>query len=160
MHVTQEELKECMRRWATGVAVVSSFDQSDIHGMTVNSFTSISIDPPLICVTLANDTRTKKMVDKSKIFGVTILSDQQADIADRFAGRIPDIENRFHEISFFQLESGVPFLTEGLGFLDCVVKYTYEMKRSTLFIAEVISTRNNSGAPLIYHNRIYRRIKD
>lgn len=160
MNVTGEELKESMRRWATGVAVVTSVDNIEKHGMTVNSFISISIEPPLICVTLANDTRTKKMVEKSHVFGVTILSDRQEEIANRFSGRIPDIENRFQELGFFTMESGVPFLVDGLGFLDCVVKYTYVMKNSTLFIGEVISTKNNSGSPLIYHNRKYHQLKE
>jgi len=160
MPVTGEELKESMRRWATGVAIVTSVDQFERHGMTVNSFISISIEPPLICVTLANDTRTKKMVEKSNIFGVTVLSDQQEEIANRFSGRISDIENRFQELKFFELESGVPFLSGGLGFLDCVVKYTYVMKNSTLFIGEVISTKNNAGSPLIYLNRKYHQIKE
>lgn len=160
MNVTGEELKESMRRWATGVAIVTSVDNMEKHGMTVNSFISISIEPPMICVTLANDTRTKKMVEKSHVFGVTILSDLQEEIANRFSGRIPDIENRFQELGFFTMESGVPFLVDGLGFLDCVVKYTYVMKNSTLFIGEVISTKNNSGSPLIYHNRKYHQLKE
>ncbi|NTW44658.1 MAG: flavin reductase [Anaerolineaceae bacterium] len=160
MPVTGEELKESMRRWATGVAVVTSVDNLGKHGMTVNSFISISIEPPLICVTLANDTRTKKMVEKSHVFGVTILSDQQEEIANRFSGRIPDIENRFQELGFFTMESGVPFLVDGLGFLDCVVKYKYAMKNSTLFVGEVISTKNNVGSPLIYHNRKYHQLKE
>lgn len=160
MNVTGEELKESMRRWATGVAIVTSVDNIEKHGMTVNSFISISIEPPLICVTLANDTRTKKMVEKSHVFGVTILSDRQEEIANRFSGRIPDIENSFQELGFFTMESGVPFLVDGLGFLDCVVKYTYVMKNSTLFIGEVISTKNNSGSPLIYHNRKYHQLKE
>jgi len=160
MYVTGEELKENMRRWATGVAIVTSVDNMEKHGMTVNSFISISIEPPLICVTLANDTRTKKMVEKSNIFGVTILSDLQEEIANRFSGHIADIEDRFQDLKFFELESGVPFISGGLGFLDCVVKYTYVMKNSTLFIGEVISTKNNSGTPLIYHNRKYHQIKE
>lgn len=160
MPVTGEELKESMRRWATGVAVVTSVDDLGKHGMTVNSFISISIEPPLICVTLANDTRTKIMIEKTNIFGVTILSDHQAEIADRFAGRIPDIENRFQGLNFFVLESGVPFLPDGLGFLDCVVKYKYAMKNSTLFVGEVISTKNNIGSPLIYNNRKYHQLKE
>jgi len=160
MYVTGEELKENMRRWATGVAIVTSVDNMEKHGMTVNSFISISIEPPMICVTLANDTRTKKMVEKTNVFGVTILSDLQEEIANRFSGRIADIEYRFQELDFFTMESGVPFISGGLGFLDCVVKYTYVMKNSTLFIGEVISTKNNSGTPLIYHNRKYHQIKE
>lgn len=160
MPVNGEELKESMRRWATGVAVVTSVDHLEKHGMTVNSFISISIEPPLICVTLANDTRTKKMIEKTNIFGVTILSDQQGEIADRFAGRISDIENRFQGLNFFMLESGVPFLSDGLGFLDCVVKYKYAMTNSTLFIGEVISTKNNTGSPLIYLNRKYHQLRN
>ncbi|MDH3943207.1 MAG: flavin reductase family protein, partial [Anaerolineae bacterium] len=84
------DLRAAMRRWATGVSIVSTKLDESIHGMTVNSFTSISIDPALITVALEKTTRTHEMIMQSRIFGVTILTGEQQDISDRFAGRLPD----------------------------------------------------------------------
>ncbi|MHB8133241.1 MAG: flavin reductase family protein [Anaerolineaceae bacterium] len=160
MSVSPEELKDSMRCWTTGVAIITSKLDREMQGMTVNSFISISIDPPLVAVTLANETRTKKLVDRSNIFGITILSADQENLSDRFSGRIPDGENRFTDIQYFYLDSGVPLITGGLAFLECNVIYKYPMKDSTLFIGEVQKTQNNFGPPLLYLNRQYRKIKD
>jgi flavin reductase (DIM6/NTAB) family NADH-FMN oxidoreductase RutF len=71
-----EQLRQAMRRWATGVSVVCSQYGETRHGMTVNSFSSISLDPPHISVTMANWTRTYRLTVQSGIFSVTILSDR------------------------------------------------------------------------------------
>jgi len=160
MAVSPDELKESMRCWTTGVAVVTSKFEQELQGMTVNSFISISIDPPFVAVTLANATRTKNLVDRSNIFGITILSVDQENISDRFSGRIPDGENRFKDLQYFQLDSGVPLITGGLAFFECDVKFKYPMKDSTLFIGEVQKAQKNVGSPLLYHNRQYRKIKE
>ncbi|OJX46091.1 MAG: hypothetical protein BGO78_04185 [Chloroflexi bacterium 44-23] len=160
MTISSEQFKESMRCWASGVAIVTSIYDDVIHGMTVNSFHSISIFPPIIGVTLANDTRTKQMIDNTNVFGVTILSDEQQEISDRFAGRIIDSGNRFEGLQIFVLSSGVPFVKNGLAFFDCIVKYRYELAFSTLFMAEVIATENQPGKPLLYLNREYRYLRD
>lgn len=160
MAISAEDLKESMRCWVTGVTIVTSkFDQI-IHGMTVNSLVSVSIEPAMISVILANNTRTKSFVDQSGIFGITILSENQMEISDRFAGRIGEMENRFQDVDTFTLSSGVPFISNGLAFLDCVVKYTYAMPFSTLYIGEVVATEHRDGNPLIYHNRQYRTLRE
>jgi len=89
MQVTAEMVRHAMRHWTTGVAVVTARLDDQIHGMTVNSFTSISLEPPLVSATLAAGTRTQSLVEQTGVFGVTILSEGQADISDRFAGRMP-----------------------------------------------------------------------
>ncbi len=160
MAISSEELRESMRCWASGVAIVSSCLMNEIHGMTVNSFHSVSISPPYVSVTLANNTRTKQMIDRSKIFGITILSDQQQEVSDRFAGRIAEDGDRFENLNIFTLSSGVPFIQKGLAFFDCVVKYNYALPLSTMIVAEVIATSNMQGSPLLYLNREYRFLQD
>ncbi|GAP12056.1 conserved protein/domain typically associated with flavoprotein oxygenases, DIM6/NTAB family [Bellilinea caldifistulae] len=156
-----EALRNAMRHWTTGVAVLTGRAGEIQHGMTVNSFNSLSLDPPLVGVTLANTTRTRNLVEQSGVFGVTILAEDQADIADRFAGRIPEDEDRMAGIETFTLVSGVPLLTSGLVCLDCRVVQRYPMKNSTLYIAEVLSVHHNRpGQPLVYHNRVYHRLCD
>ncbi len=157
--VTPEVLRHAMRQWTTGVAVVTSSFEGVQHGMTVNSFVSVSLDPPLVAVTLANDTRTRDLVERSKVFGVTILAEDQAEISDRFAGRIPDEGDRFSGMEVFSLQNGVPLLKTGLVSLECKIVHTYPMSASTLYIAEVLNVMHTrEGDPLVYHNRIYHRL--
>lgn len=161
MRVSPEVFRHAMRQWTTGVAVVTSRFGDTQHGMTVNSFTSLSLDPPLVSITLANDTRTRNLVQQAGVFGVTILAEEQGDLSDRFAGRIPDEDNRFEGIDTYTLISQSPLLASGLVCLDCIVVHSYFMSGSTLYIGQVQAVKHNQqGKPLVYHNRIYRRLWD
>lgn len=159
MKMVTEDLRRAMRHWTTGVAVVTSRWDGQSHGMTVNSLTSVSLDPPRVVVTLANATRTCRMVQQSGVFAVTILSEDQREISDRFAGRVPDGGNRFHDLQTFSLQSGAPLLEGGLAVLDCRVVHTYAMPNSTLFVGEVLEVRESpDGRPLVYLNRTYHKV--
>ena len=159
MTVPSEVLRHVMRRWTSGVCVVSTISGDFRHGMTVNSFTSISVNPALVTVTLMNTSRTYHMVVSSGIFGITVLSVDQQAIADRFAGRSGDESNRFEGIDVFTLETGAPFITGGLAHLDCQVVYSHTMPESTLFIGEVMAAqRIEDDRPLVYFNREYHRL--
>jgi len=142
-------MREAMRKWATGVTIVSSIYDGLRHGMTVSSFTSISLDPPLVLVSLAKDTRTHELVQRSNIFGITLLNQGQDEISDRFAGRITEDQDRFADLETFSLHTGAPFLSGGLSFLDCSV-----------IISQVIALLvTQDGDPLIYYDRSYRRLR-
>ena len=157
--VTPQVLRHALRQWTTGVAVATSYFRGVRHGMTVNSFISISLDPPLITVTLAHEPRTRNLVEQSGVFGITILAEDQAEIADRFAGRIPEEGDRFENLELFTLKSEVPLLMDGLVSLDCKVVHAYPMKESTLYVGEVVAVQHTrEGAPLVYHNRVYHRL--
>lgn len=154
-----EQLRQVMRHWAAGVAVVTSAYQGQRHGMTVNSFTSLSLDPAYISVTLANQTRTHRLVSQSGILGVTILHQDQKELADRFAGKVLQEIDRFEGLPTFNLVSEVPLIEGGIAHLDCRVIHQYGMENSTLFVGEVLAARScEDFTPLIYFNRTYHRL--
>jgi flavin reductase (DIM6/NTAB) family NADH-FMN oxidoreductase RutF len=95
MTLDPEQLRHAMRAWTTGVAVVTATYDGQRYGMTVNSFTSISLEPPLISVTLKQLTHTHDLLVKSNEFAVTILSSYQKELSDRFAGKMPFFQDRF-----------------------------------------------------------------
>ncbi|HEY4694068.1 MAG TPA: flavin reductase family protein [Bellilinea sp.] len=159
MQVTAEMIRHAMRRWTTGVAVVTSRFDDRRNGMTVNSFTSVALEPPLVTVTLAVGTRTQMLVEQSGVFGVTILSEAQADLSDRFAGRTPGEEDRFTGLETFELVTGVPLLTSGLVSLDCRVVQNFPTETAILYIGQVVAIQHTAeGGPLVYHNRLYHRL--
>jgi flavin reductase (DIM6/NTAB) family NADH-FMN oxidoreductase RutF len=152
-------MREAMRRWATGVAVVSSLHVGMQHGMTVSSFTSISLEPPLVLVSLSKDARTHDLVQRSGVFGVTLLNQTQQWISDRFAGRTSEDQDRFAGLETFILHTGAPFLKGGLSYLDCKVVAVQDVGDHTLFIGQVVDLLSGADdAPLIYYNRNYRRL--
>lgn len=154
-----EALRSAMRAWSAGVTVVTAVYEEHKHGMTVNSFTSISLDPALITVSLQQHTRTHELVTKSHAFGLTILSGEQAHISDLFAGRLSESQDRFTEVQTETLVTGSPLIVGGLAWMDCRVVQTYDAGMNTLFIAEVVAARGTgSGDPLIYHNRVYWKL--
>jgi flavin reductase (DIM6/NTAB) family NADH-FMN oxidoreductase RutF len=156
-----EQLRAAMRAWSAGVTVVTALYEGIQHGMTVNSFTSISLDPALITISLQGSTRTHELVSKARIFGLTILSEEQAHISDLFAGRTStDPQNRFADLQTETLVTGAPLIVGGLAWMDCRVIQTFEAGLNTLFIAEVLAARGTGeGKPLIYHNRVYWQLK-
>jgi flavin reductase (DIM6/NTAB) family NADH-FMN oxidoreductase RutF len=164
MAVSDDQLRDAMRRWATGVTVVTAAHENVYHGMTVSSFTSVSLDPPLILVSLERSTRTRQLVLDSAHFAVNVLHAGQEDISDRFAGRIPDVDDRFVGLEFHTLESGAPLLEDALAWLDCRVSAVIEMATHTIIIGHVIAVRapaldEGDGDPLLYYNRSYRQLK-
>jgi len=152
-------LRQAMRHWTTGVSVVTSRQGEHRHGMTVNSFTSISIDPPRVVVTLANRTRTYALIQKAGVFGVSILRLEMEEISNRFAGRIAEDGDRFAGLEVLTSPGGMPLLKDCLAGMECRVIHTYPMPESTLIVGEVVWVyTTNGGEPLVYHNRSYRKL--
>jgi flavin reductase (DIM6/NTAB) family NADH-FMN oxidoreductase RutF len=161
MEENKEDLRQVMRNWASGVTVVTAKNDGQCHGMTVSAFTSISLQPPLVLVSLEKTSRTHEMIQASQHFGITILSDDQKDISDRFAGRMPALDdNRFLGLAVETLSSGVPFIVGGLAYLDCHIVHTYDSGLHTLFIGEVDAQCTALALkPLLYHDQDYRSLK-
>lgn len=156
MTLDPEKLRAAMRAWSSGVTIVAAVHEGHTHGMTVNSFTSISLEPAVITISLREATRTHELVSKSRAFGLTILSAEQSKISDLFAGKITEIEDRFAGLQTETLVTGSPLIVGGLAWLDCRVIETFSVGENTLFIAEVLAARDiNDKQPLIYHNRKY-----
>ena len=148
-----------MRMWSTGVTVVTVQHNNRRHGMTVSSFTSVSLDPPLVLVSLEQITKTHRLVQQAGYFGVTILEESQQQVSDRFAGRISEYRDRFDGLETFAMVSGAPMLAQGLAWLDCQVVVTYQAGNHTVFIGEVLAVKSrDTGQPLLYYNRDYRRL--
>ncbi len=156
------DLRQVMRHWATGVTVVTSFDGQRRHGMTVSSFTSVSLTPPWVLVSIQRDSQTHQVILQSKVFGITVLSINQMAVSDCFAGR-DDCEytDRFAGLETFSLATGSPFIIGGLAFMDCRLVNTSDAGTNTLFIGEVIAVRAGSDdPPLLYYDRGYRRLSE
>lgn len=161
MTLNAEELRAAMRAWTSGVTVVTAAYEGEKHGMTVSSFTSISLEPPLIVISLHTESHTHALVSKAGAFAVTILSADQQELSERFSGRLAESGDRLEGVETETLMSGAPFLKGGLAYLDCRVTQSIPSGMNTLFIAEVIAARGyNHKQVLVYHDRKYHKLED
>jgi flavin reductase (DIM6/NTAB) family NADH-FMN oxidoreductase RutF len=159
MTLDSETLRQAMRAWTTGVAVVTAKYDDQQYGMTVNSFNSVSLEPPVISVALKQLTHTHALVLKSGVFAVTILGAEQQELSDRFAGKLPGITDRFEGVQVGRLSIDAPIIKNGLAFFNCRVMNSTPIGENTLFIAEVIdASGEGEGEPLVYHNRLFWRL--
>jgi flavin reductase (DIM6/NTAB) family NADH-FMN oxidoreductase RutF len=157
--VDPDALRNAMRQWATGVSIVTASHKGVTHGMTVSSFTSVSLTPPQVLISLAQNTRTHELVKHSRHFAVSLLASGQEEISNLFAGRVPDEQDRLAGVETFSLVTGVPLLKNGIAFFDCRVIATFSSGTHTLFIGEVLAAHSrDDGEPLLYYNRGYRRL--
>ena len=159
MTLDPEQLRHAMRAWTTGVAVVTAQHDGHRYGMTVNSFASISLDPPLISVALKHLTHTHELIEKSGEFAITILAAHQKELSDRFAGKLPSIHDRFDGVATEALSIDAPLIREGIACFNCRVVEAIPAGENTLLVAEVIAVRGEGeGNPLVYHNRVYWKL--
>jgi len=159
MTLDAEQLRTAMRAWTSGVAIVTAAYDGQQHGMTVSSFTSISLDPPLVVISLQTTSRTHDMVSRAGAFGVTILAAGQEELSERFADRPPGRNHGLEGLQTETLVTGAPMIRGGLASLDCKVSQAVRVGMNTLFIGEVVAVRgDDQAAPLIYHDRAYRRL--
>lgn len=156
MTLDPEQLRRAMRAWTTGVTVVTASFNGTQYGMTVNSFTSISLDPPLVSLALKKLTHTHELVEKSGEFAVTILASNQKELSDIFAGKHPEIKDRFEDVPTETLALQAPLIKNGIAYFNCRVINSISVGENTLFVAEVVAARGEGGGdPLVYHNRVY-----
>jgi flavin reductase (DIM6/NTAB) family NADH-FMN oxidoreductase RutF len=159
MTLDSETLRRAMRAWTTGVAVITAIHDGQQYGMTINSFSSVSLEPPVISVTLRQLTHTHDLVVRSGLFALTVLTSGQKDLSDLFAGKTPNIANRFDGLQTGKLLIDAPVLENGMAYFNCRVMTSIPIGENTLFIAEVIAARGEGqGEPLVYHNREYWKL--
>ncbi len=150
-----------MRRFVTGVMVLTVPDGEGMHAVTVNGLTSVSLRPLLMLVCLEKTAYSHGLVRQVGSFALNILSDEQKEIGERFAF---DREARSHPASLARGhigELGAMILEGTLGFLECRVTAEYPGGDHTIFLAEVINARlgETSAGPLIYYQGTFRDIK-
>jgi flavin reductase (DIM6/NTAB) family NADH-FMN oxidoreductase RutF len=151
------EFRRCCAQFATGVCVASVITPDGVpHGLTVNSFTSVSLDPPMILICLDHSSGVIEWFRQSAHFGISILEEAQRDTSGRFARRNHD---RFEGVAWHRGGTGVPLLDNALGTLECRVSQMVRAGDHDVFIADVVGAEVSSGRPLIYFNSSYRSLK-
>jgi flavin reductase (DIM6/NTAB) family NADH-FMN oxidoreductase RutF len=147
------ELRRIFGIFATGVTVVSCRVGQRTHGITVNSFTSLSLDPPLVLICVDRKAIAWEMIPAAGAFAINVLSEHQRLICDYFAKRLaPDPENEFAEIPHDLGETGAPIISGALAVFECRMVQSYPGGDHDIFIGEVLHARILSHErPLLFH---------
>jgi flavin reductase (DIM6/NTAB) family NADH-FMN oxidoreductase RutF len=152
--VGPDEFRRVCGRFATGVAIAGAVDAEGIpHGLTVSSFTAVSLVPPLILICLGHEVTSIDVFRETAYFGVSVLRDGQRDISDRFARKGLD---RFDGLQWRRGETGVPLIEDALATMECGVRQRIAAGDHDIFVGELLRSHAGEGSPLIHWEGRYR----
>ncbi len=156
MALDAREIRNVMGHFATGVTVITTSDiTGKPFGLTVNSFTSLSLNPPLVVVCVDKTVDCYSCFDESKVFAVNVLSEDQEELSRRFATK--GIE-KFAGIQWRMGEHGSPLLDRVIGTIECKVTLSYEGGDHTIFLGEILSATAKGDRPLLFFKGKYHRL--
>jgi flavin reductase (DIM6/NTAB) family NADH-FMN oxidoreductase RutF len=154
--VTSDEFRRACGRFATGVTIASVLDGDGTpHGLTVSSFTSLSLEPPLILICLGHAVTAIDCFRAAPYFGISVLGEDQAELSERFASKGYD---RFDGLAWEPGITGVPLLTGVLAQIECAVEQRITAGDHDIFVGLMVGARVAEGEPLIYFASRYRRL--
>lgn len=155
MGIGAEEFRHVLSHFASGVTVVTTWGQdARPAGLTVSSFASVSLEPPLVLICVAHRAQCYPALRQSERFAVNVLGAEHEAVSRRFAQSDPD---KFGAASFKRGPRGLPLLPEALAHLECRTVHAYPGGDHTIFVGEVESAQARSGEPLLYFRGEYSR---
>lgn len=148
----QETFKNVMAHVATPVAVVTSMNGGSPAGTTVSAFLSLSMDPPMVLVSLDRGSETLELVTESRKFGVNILASDQHDAALRFATK--NGLGKFHGVRW-DIDHALPRIVGAAGWVACTVEGVVEGGDHMIVLGHVVAAEQHDSHPLTYHRRTF-----
>lgn len=149
--------RRAMGAFPTGVSVVtSSGPGGEPLGLTVNSFTSVSLDPLLVLVCIDHRAASHGPIIDSGAFCVNLLSEAHEAVSNRFAARKRD--DRFADLAWHPGPSGSPVLDHALAWFDCRIHQTHVAGDHTIVVGRVVACEERLADPLVYHRGRYARL--
>jgi len=156
-NAAQRELRDALGSFATGVCIVTARAGNGRNiGLTCNSFTSVSLDPPLVLWSLSR--RSGILVDfmEARHFVVNVLSANQESLSRRFASHL----DRFSEVPCVDSACGAPLIAGACAHFECSAEHVWDGGDHVIFVGRVIHHSHSDAEPLLYHRRQYRALAD
>lgn len=142
--------------FATGVAIASILDEEGIpHGLTINSFTSVSLSPPLVLICIDYRAASYPRFARATHYSISILSEEQQELSTRFAVQ-PD--DRFDGVAWSPGLTGVPLIDGAITIFECATRQVIDGGDHGILLAEVVAVASPGGAPLVYFGSAYQRL--
>jgi flavin reductase (DIM6/NTAB) family NADH-FMN oxidoreductase RutF len=147
-------LRRTLGMFATGVTVITTREGDQVHGMTANAFMSVSLEPPLVLISVDRRTKMCALLHEGRNYGVSVLCETQSALSDRFAGRVVAgaPEPRFEVIH------DTPLVEGALAHFVANINRSYWGGDHSLFLGRVEYARYSEGTPLLFHGGRYERL--
>ncbi len=147
-------LRRTLGMFATGVTVITTLKGDQVHGMTANAFMSVSLEPPLVLISVDRRTKMCGILHEGMHYGVSVLCATQSSLSDRFAGRTGEglPEPRFSVVH------DTPLVEGALAHFVARVEKSYWGGDHSLFLGRVEYARQNPGTPLLFHGGRYEKL--
>jgi len=152
------DFRKICGQFATGVTVLTTTSNGEAHGITVNSFTSVSLDPPLILFCIDKKAGFNTPLTSEKSLAINILSEEQQEISNRFANPLMTSEERFSGLQLLS-DHAYPVFNENIGVLMAQLQQTHNGGDHWIYIAKVIEGQSFAGNPLLYYSGSYSSVK-
>jgi len=156
MPIDDARFRQAMGHFASGVTVVTTASTGELYGMTVSSFSSLSLNPPLVLICIDKSVPSHDMIRDSGRFVVNILEERQEHLSRRFATTAND---KFKGVAWHSGQLGLPVLDNTLAAIECRLRDALDGGDHTIFVGEVVDAEVREGAPLLYYRRGYRELK-
>lgn len=154
-----QEFRHFMRRYPTGVTVVTSTSGDVQHGMTANSVTTLSLDPPAYLICVSKEARLHPIIEASRKFCVNLLAEDQSDVSTTFAKTDLTDDERWATVSSRDSELGPRFIEGCTGYAECKVTASYDGLTHTIYIGEVLRLElGEDKPPLVFYGGAYREL--
>ncbi|WP_212808807.1 flavin reductase family protein [Micromonospora endophytica] len=152
-------MREALGSFATGVTVVT-VARPQLHGMTANSFTSVSLDPPLVLVCVNRDAVMHGSVVAAGSFALSVLAAEQAQTARHFADRArPHGAAQFAEVRWRPGGcTGAPLIEGALAWFECELWRTYDGGDHSIFLGRLLSARSRAAEALVFFSGRFCRL--
>lgn len=145
-------------RFTAGITVVTTRTAKGLRGITANSFTTVSLDPPLVLFCLTNTSTFTPLIEESGVFAVSVLAMDDEFLSDRFANRAPLVDAHFTGVPHHFEQSGAPVLDHAIAWFDCRVWANYDGGDHRIIVGEVLALGEHEGEPLVYYRSRYARV--
>jgi flavin reductase (DIM6/NTAB) family NADH-FMN oxidoreductase RutF len=154
--IDDARFRQAMGHFASGVTVVTTALGGELYGMTVSSFASLSLSPPLVLICIDKSVPSHDMIKDAGCFVVNILEKRQEHLSRRFATTSND---KFKGVAWHSGNLGLPVLANTLAVIECRLRDMHDGGDHTIFIGEVVDAEVHEGAPLLYYRRGYHELK-
>ena len=151
--VNAQAFRETLALWPSGVTVLTARDDEELLGMTISSFSSLSLEPPLILSCLDKKATSHDGLIGARGFAVHVLARDQEDISRAFSRPGPE---KFDDVAWEEGEFGAPLLPIGVARLVCAHEAALDGGDHTILIGRVVEASRSDKRPLIYWDRAYR----
>jgi flavin reductase (DIM6/NTAB) family NADH-FMN oxidoreductase RutF len=156
--VDGEALRALMRRYPSGVAVLTVDAEGERLGLTVGTLVPLSVEPPLVGVAVAREAAMHELLRAAGRFALSLLASDQEAVAQHFARGVPPIAH-WHGIALREGVAGAPMLEGALGWLECRTSTEVPAGDHTFVVGEVLRTEfGEARPPLLYLDRRYRAL--